>query len=98
MTQRELDLAKKAAAKFLPSKPEPVVVLQKINKKSTSAALKLELRFREANNAYEQRKKDGATMRSIEAEFRLNKKSLKNWRSYRMLRDSESVKRINKKQ
>lgn len=102
MTQRELELAKKAASKFLYKKPNVIAVtipelpLKRINKKSTGAVKALQLRYRQANEAYEQNKKDGVTMLSVEAQFGLKPKTLKNWRSYRMLRRDSDVKRINK--
>ncbi len=99
ITQRELILAKQAAAKFLHKEPEPIVCekMRPIDKRCTGAVRELEIRFRKANAAYEQGKKQGATMRSIEAEFGLNHRSLNNWRSYRIINGNDIVMRVNKR-
>lgn len=99
MTQREFQLAKKAAASMLAAamlassterdKPKPL----KPSKKSTGYAKALQAKFAAANAAYESRKAAGATLAGIEREYGLKPCSLNNWRSYRMRKNTGAIQR-----
>lgn len=101
MTQREFQLAKRAAASIMAAamlaaaqereKPKPKKARKK--RENTGVAKALQEKLFAANAAYESRKEAGATLAGIEKEFDLKSKSLNNWRSRRMIHGSAPIKR-----
>ena len=90
MTTRELDLAKRAAAKLTApaTPPKPVRVPKSLN---TGVAAALQARMKAANAEYEAGKQHGATLAAIERKHGLTPRSLNNWRSYRMIHQTEPI-------
>lgn len=98
MTSRELELAKRAAAKFAAPDPPPNPA-RGPNSRSTGAADALQARMKAANAEYEAGKQHGATLAAIERKHGLTPRSLNNWRSYRMRHQTAPIRRtyINRK-
>lgn len=99
MTTRELDLARKAAAKYLaqpdPPKPDKPVKRKRRSPRALGCTLpEIKAKFQAANDAYEARKSQGAKVATIEREFGLNPNSLKGWRSRRMISGDTAINRI----
>ena len=92
MTTRELDLAKLAAAKLTaPEKPPKPARVPK--PRCTGAVAAFHARMQAANAEYEAGKRHGATLAAIERKHRLTPRSLNNWRSYRMIHQTEPIRR-----
>jgi hypothetical protein len=92
MTTRELDLAKLAAAKLTApvTPPKPARVPKP---RSTGVAAAFHAQMQAANAEYEARKQHGATLAAIERKHGLTPRSLNNWRSYRMIHQTEPIRR-----
>jgi hypothetical protein len=92
MTTRELDLAKLAAAKLTApvtnTKPAQVP-----KPRCTGAVAAFHARMQAANAEYEAGKQHGATLAAIERKHGLTPRSLNNWRSYRMIHQTEPIRR-----
>ncbi len=92
MTTRELQLAKLAAAKLnapaTPPKPARVP-----RPRCTRVAADFHARMKAANAEYEAGKQHGATLAAIERKHGLTPRSLNNWRSYRMIHQTEPIRR-----
>ena len=95
MTPKELDMARRAAARFIAPPQDPN---QKPARKSPRIPgynqAELKAKFIAANDAYEAGKKSGVNIAMVEEEFGLNPHSLKSWRSRRMISGDHAIKRI----
>ena len=99
MTPRELEMARSAAARFLPQpEPEEAKEVRKLSRKSPvlPGYTHSETRalFIAANESYEARKLSGVNVAMVELEFGLNVNSLKSWRHRRMAKGDQSIRRI----
>lgn len=94
MTPRELQLAKKAAAALLAvPKSAPPKSARGPKLRNTGAAAAFQARMQAANADYEANKQHGATIAAIERKHGLSRRSLNNWRSYRMTRGTAPIRR-----
>ena len=92
MTTRELQLAKLAAAKLTaPATPPKPSRGQK--PRNTGVAAAFHARMQAVNAEYEAGKQHGATLAAIERKHGLAPRSLNNWRSYRMIHQTEPIRR-----
>lgn len=94
MTPKELDLARRAAARFLTSPEDAPKPARKSPRIPSFNCAELKAKFLAANDAYETQKKSGVNIAMVEAEFGLNPHSLKSWRSRRMIDGDKKIKRI----
>ena len=92
MTTKELQLAKLAASKLTgpATPPKPVRVPRP---RYTRVAAAFHARMQAANSEYEAGKQHGATLAAIERKHGLAPRSLNNWRSYRMIHQTEPIRR-----
>jgi hypothetical protein len=92
MTTRELHLAKLAAAK-LTAPVTNTKPAQAPKPRCTGSVAAFHARMQTANAEYEAGKQHGATLAAIERKHGLTPRSLNNWRSYRMIHQTEPIRR-----
>ncbi len=94
MTPKELDLARRAAARFLTSPEDAPKPARKSPRIPGYNHAELKAKFLAANETYEARKSSGVNVAMVELEFGLNVNSLKSWRHRRMAKGDQSIRRI----